>query len=267
MWKRRGFPPLAAMLLMLAASPTVQAFLVNVGPADIGTGIYASATVAATAGAGFLDVVVTNTSPLGPVIDGQYANAFITEVTIPNLEGFTLDEENSYVSSFPDTWFSQAGGNPALQLGERHLSWSIGTGPPAKKTWVMSLGAGPSTQGNDNSIASINVLDSANVPQEGWAVGFLNTSPDIYSGAVFDSARFFFKFLETETPSDLDFYAIENSISVKFAGGGYSSRLTVPEPATIIFLALSSLSLLRKGGRRNRIRSWPTKTNPSSSVT
>ena len=100
---------------------------------------------------------------------------------------------------------------------------------------------------NCNTLASLKALDADGIPQEGFATGFLNPSPEPYSGAVFDSALFHFALDTTDTP-DEGFWADFNTLVVKFQGGGdYSLRTTSnPEPTTLSFLALGGLAILKR---------------------
>jgi hypothetical protein len=88
------------------------------------------------------------------------------------------------------------------------------------------------------------------VPQEYYAQGFLNPSPDVNSGAVFDSALFHFAFNETTTP-DASYYLNPDTLFIKYVGGGDYSRhqSNVPEPSTVALLGLGTLVLLRKEKR------------------
>jgi hypothetical protein len=98
---------------------------------------------------------------------------------------------------------------------------------------------------NDNTIASASVLDAL-IPQEGHAVGFLNTDPDEYSGAVFDTALFHFVFDESAVP-DTSFYANPDTLVVKFVGGGYSLHVpNVPEPSSVLLIGFGALAVLKR---------------------
>ena len=97
---------------------------------------------------------------------------------------------------------------------------------------------------SDNALGSLSALDANGVPQEGYAGGFLNPEPGQY-GAVFDSALFHFA-LDTTDTLDETHWADENTLVVKFQGGGYSQRVANPEPATMCMLAVGGLTLLRR---------------------
>jgi hypothetical protein len=101
---------------------------------------------------------------------------------------------------------------------------------------------------NDNAIGSNNALDASFIPQEGFAVGWLDPDPTPPGdhGMVFDSAHFRFVLNTTDTP-DASLWA-DSGLAIKFQGGGdYSYHVfNVPEPATIALLAIGSLALLRK---------------------
>jgi hypothetical protein len=90
---------IAFCLLLFAAE--CEAVTVTYFPqTNIGGGIQGSATAMITSGSGYLDILLTNTSPLGPDIPPEgIANPFITEIEFKYLDGFTLNEVSSYVSS------------------------------------------------------------------------------------------------------------------------------------------------------------------------
>jgi hypothetical protein len=104
---------------------------------------------------------------------------------------------------------------------------------------------------NCNTLASLKALDADGIPQEGFATGFLNPSPETYSGAVFDSALFHFALDTTDTP-DEGLWDTSEVLVVKFQGGGdYSMRVPhAPEPATMCMLAVGGLALLRRRLRK-----------------
>ncbi len=213
----------------------------------IGGGIYGTAEAEITSGSGYIDIIVRNTSSIGPVIspDGR-ANPFITEIEFVDITGFTFNESASYASSLSDTLFAQGAGNAAVHYAERNLYYRlVAPDTPGMDKCLMTENA--DNIRNDNTVGSANILDGSNIPQEGWAVGFLNTHPDIYSGTVFDAALFHFAYDETGTP-DVSFYATQNTLVVKFVGGGdYSDHVAnVPEPATMALFGLGSLMLLRR---------------------
>lgn len=210
-------------------------------------GIYASATATITTGPGWMDVVIQNTSPLGPDLGLGNANPFITELEFKNLPGFDLDWSSSYVESLPDSYFSHGKDNPAtLESTPQTLNYFILAGDhPGMDLCFMGLGA--NNIENDNTIISANVLDVSNVPQEAYAEGFLNDDGANH-GAVFDAARFHFAYTQGGTP-DGSFYTDASTLTVKFAGGGdysYKHTYNVPEPMTIALFGLGGLFLRRK---------------------
>ena len=237
-------------ILLFSTSLSYGTITVDFPEVDIGGGIKGSATATIEAGPGYLDIIVENTSPLGPTIDSQIANPFITEIEfkyLPESSGFTLDEASSYVESYADTYFAKGVGNTALQLGQQNLYYSfVPSDSSGMDRCLMTLEADDLR--NDNTIASLIVLDGSNIPQEGHANGFLNDSPSADSGAIFDKARFHFAFFGSGTP-DENFYGDQATLVVKFVGGGdysYKSHVyNVPEPTTLAILGLGAL-LLRK---------------------
>jgi hypothetical protein len=241
----------ALLMTFLVASSASAATMTYFYLPDIsgssGAGIEASAVATITTGPGYMDIVLQNTSPLGPVISPNgYANPFITEMEFDIQGGFTLDQSNSYVSSFSDTWFAQGftqgAANPAQQLGAMNLNYGIvASDSPGMQLCFMASGgqAQADNNQNDNTIGSMNVLNGSYVPQEGWAQGFLKMDPYNYSGTVFDAALFHFAFSGTDTP-DANFYANPGALTIKFVGGGYSLHATnntaVPEPASLLLI-------------------------------
>lgn len=212
---------------------------------NIGGGIYASAEAQVTTGTGYIDISVKNTSLLGPTIDGKIANPFIwmIEFLLPN--GFTMDETNSYVSSLTGSLFAQGDANPALNLSVINLNYNI-ENSHTNKNKCFETGQADNIQ-NDNTIASINVLDGSLIPQEGHAIGFLDTNPQTDSGAVFDEVRFHVALNESLIP-DENFYTAAQTLELKYQGGGNFSMYVenVPEPATLWLLGLGGSVLLRK---------------------
>jgi len=217
--------------------------------------IMASAEAEVTSGSGYLDIVLTNTSALGPVLanPNRRANPFIMEIEIVFEGGFTLNQSASYVSSFSNTWFAQGSSkgsmNPAVQLGAMNLDYNF-VAPDSAGMDTCFMTGDADNFNNNNTIASMNVLDGSYVPQESYAEGFLNPSPDVNSGAVFDSALFHFAFDETATP-DASFYLTADTLYIKYIGSGDHSRhqSNVPEPSTVALLGLGTLVLLRKRKR------------------
>jgi len=213
--------------------------------ANIGGGIAGSATATVTSGAGYVDILLQNTSPLGPSIGvNGIANPFITEIEFFIPSGWALNESASYVQSLATTLFAQGAGNAAVNYAPRNLYYKITDSDSPGMNKCFMFGDADNLR-NDNSIGSINVLNGSNVPQEGWAEGFLAAQPDQYSGTVFDAALFHFVFTGDTPPESL--FADPGSLITKFVGGGYSSHVSnVPEPATLAILGLGGMALLRK---------------------
>jgi hypothetical protein len=257
--KRKCLWGAIAILFLLFNSGASYAVTVYFPETDIsgtaGEGIVGSAQAEITSGSGYLDIVLTNTSPLGPVLanPNRRANPFIMEIEVVFAGGFTLNAGSSYVSSFSDTWFAQGKTkntmNPAVQLGILNLDYNlVGPDSPGMDTCFMTADA--DNVSNNNTIGSINVLDGEYRPQESYAEGFLDTQPNADSGAVFDSALFHFVFNETATP-DASFYLTPETLFIKYIGGGdYSMHVAnVPEPSSVALLGLGTLALLRKRKR------------------
>lgn len=217
--------------------------------------IMASAQAEVTSGSGYLDVVLTNTSPLGPILSNpaNRANPFLMEIEIVFQGGFTLNGSASYVSSFSDTWFAQGrskgSNNPAVQLGAMNLDYNL-VAPDSHGMDICFMTGEADNVSNNNTVASMDVLDGSYVPQEAYADGFLNPSPDVNSGAVFDTVLFHFAFNESLTP-DASYYLTHDTLFVKYIGGGDYSlhQSSVPEPSTVALLGLGTLALLRKRKR------------------
>ncbi|MHC4068354.1 MAG: PEP-CTERM sorting domain-containing protein [Planctomycetota bacterium] len=218
-------------------------------------GIMASAQAEVTSGVGYIDILLTNTSPLGPVLanPNKRANPFIMEIEIAFDSGLTLNESASYVSSLSSTYFAQGktgnSNNPATQLGVMNLDYNF-VAPDSHGMDTCFMTGDADNVSNNNTVASMNVLDGSYVPQEYYAQGFLNTQPNDNSGAVFDSALFHFAFDEAVTP-DASFYLTSDTLFVKYIGGGdYSMhQASVPEPSTVALLGLGALVLLKKRKR------------------
>jgi len=244
---------LASVLIASNAAATTTTYFMS---SDIGGGIAATAVATITAGPGYLDIVLQNTSPLGPVIGSEYANPFLTEIEFNIESGLTLDEGASYASSFSTTRFANGLDNATTVLGSLTLAYAfVAADTPGMQLCIMSSGGTAEADNirNDNTIGSINVLDGSYVPLEGYVGGFLNAQPDADSGAIFDSALFHFVFTDPEITPDEAFYATSGNLVVKFVGGGdYSQHVVnvVPEPSTALLLGAGLMGLI---GARKRI--------------
>ncbi len=249
--KKTGFLRLFALaVVLLYCGVAAEGTMVYFPSTDIGGGIIGTAEAEVTSGAGYLDVLLTNTSALGPELaSGQRANPFIMEIELAFDDGLTLDEGSSYVSSLTDSLFAQGQGNAAVNYAARNLYYNL-VAPDSPGMQKCFMTASADNIRNDNTVGSINVLDGSNVPQENYAVGFLNTQPDQYSGTVFDSVLFHFAFNESVVP-DTSFYLTEATLYVKYVGGGdYSEHVaSVPEPATFVLFCLGGIGLVRRRGR------------------
>ncbi|MHC5074353.1 MAG: PEP-CTERM sorting domain-containing protein [Planctomycetota bacterium] len=224
----------------------------------VSSGIYGTAYAEVTSGTGYVDIVVTNTSVLGPYLtvgeEEGYANPYIIELEFTYADGLVLDEDNSYAYSLSDSLFAQGSGNAAKNLAAQQLYYNIVAADSAgMKKCLMTAEA--DNENNDNTIGSLNVLDGSDIPQEGWALGFLNpeSNPPLPGaedhGTVFDAVRFHLEF--TGDAPDESYYATPGTLMVKYVGGGdYSDhQANVPEPATIAILGLGGLFVLRRRKR------------------
>lgn len=217
---------------------------------DIGGGIYASSTATVTTGAGYVDVIIQNTSPLGPQIAGEYANPFISELEFTFPNGLMVDTANSGVTSVAGSYFSQGTGTALYSAASRTLNYDVvdRDDPHGLMKKCLMSNAEVGNNQNDNTTASINVLDGLKIPREGHAIGFLNAHPDTYSGAIFDAVTYHIAFEQTGVIVPESFYTEVDRLVVKYkGGGGFSLHVyNVPEPATICLLGFGVLALLKK---------------------
>lgn len=239
---------LSLILLLVLAPPAWSTTVITNFPlTDIGGGIQGSAQASVTNSGSSLDIILTNTSPLHGT-PGDYANPFITELEYTIPSGYTLDEANSYVQSISGTYISNGAGVVATALGVQTLSWEIvAADSPGMQGCFMTTEA--DNQRNDNTIASLNVLDGSLIPQENYAVGFLNPSPNTDSGAVFDQVLLHFVYFGAAPDAALFADAELASLIVKFVGGGdFSAKhvgngVIIPEPSSIGLIGLGLLLL------------------------
>jgi hypothetical protein len=187
---------------------------------------------------------------------GDYSNPFLTELEFTIPSGYTLDEDGTYVQSLSTTYISNGAGVAATLLGVQNLYYTVvAPDTPGMDLCLMTTEA--DNQRNDNTIASVSVLDGSYIPQENYAVGFLNPSPNADSGAVFDSALFHFEYVGTAPDASLFADADIASLVVKFVGGGdYSYKhvgngTIIPEPTTLRLLGFGLLVLV---GMRKRMK-------------
>ena len=242
----------AATLMFHGAAPGAVMFFDPMDISDDGSGLIASASAVITTGPGYVEVLLQNTSPRQDDFQGsgESASPFITELAI-QVKDYEVLIDSCYARSTPATLFAQGQGNPATAMGVRNLHWYGAVLPHMPETNKVLVYTEAGVTPNDNVIGSANVLDADNIPQEGFAVGFLNPSPDGDNGAVFDSVLFHFALNMADTP-DATYWETEDALVVKFQGGGdYSMRGHVPEPATLMLIAVGVLPIL-SGLRRKR---------------
>ncbi len=156
-------------ILLMLGSPSAHATIVNVdfGPTDIGRGITGQATATVESGTaggnGYLDIYLTNTSPLGPEVDpGMYANPFITQLDIAIENGWVLNEGASHAKAVSGTYVSDDG-NPVLTLASGtilHYKFFESNVPGMSKCLI---GAEADNIKNDNAIGSFNILTNGSL--------------------------------------------------------------------------------------------------------
>lgn len=234
----------SAAILLFSISLSYGAITTYFSEVDAGFGIYASATATVTAGAGFVDVAIQNTSPLGGSL-GNYANPYITELKFTFPDGLVVDGDNSSVTSKAGSYFAQGADTAALYTADsKTLNYDF-LGPDTVRMKKRLTSGDPANNQNDNTIASMNILDGSYIPRDDSAVGFLNSRPGTYSGAVFDTVTFHILFTTDDVVAE-SFYANAQTLVVKYQGYGSSYHAyNTPEPTTFAILALGAL-LLRK---------------------
>lgn len=231
-------------VVFLSVSISYGSIVTYFAPANAGNGVYASATATVTTGVGFVDIVIQNTSPLGGTA-GQYKNPYITEIELAYLDG--LEVASGSVTSKAGSYFAQGTSVAALYTADaKTLNYNVVAPDTAKmKKCLMSYANADNNQ-NDNTVASMNVLNGAFIPQDNTAVGFLDPKPTTYSGAVFDTVTFHINFT-TNVQIDESYYAAPETLVVKYQGYGTSYHAyNIPEPATMGLLSLGGLLLRRR---------------------
>jgi len=229
----------------LSFGNSVTTYFQAVDISDDDSGLWASAVGYVTTGSGYVEIELVNLSPRQDNFQdtGLSANPFITEIEI-SLNGYSAIASSSTVRSTESTLYTSGAGVAATSMGPADLYYKlVAADSPGMDTCLM-FGEADNLR-NDNAIGSLNVLDASNIPQEDFATGFLNASPNPDSGVVIDSAIFRFELNTTDT-LDAAYWAAGNMV-VKYQGGGdYSMHVeNIPEPATMAYLGLSFLALIR----------------------
>lgn len=240
--------------LYVCASATNAAITTHFTSTDIGAGLYGSAVATVTTGAGYVDVAIQNTSSLGQ-IDDDWATPYITELKLTFPDDQMVDVANSHVHSLAGSCFGQGAGEEVLYSDSTQtLNYTLveKDDPKGKMKKCPVSYAKAVNNGNDNTIASMNILDGSLVPQEDRATGFLNPVSDPYSGAVFGTVVFHFEFTDELYHVQESFYEEADTLVVKYQGGGdYSYRVSsagvhnVPEPATLTLVVIGSLAMTK----------------------
>jgi len=240
------------VVLCLVASGARASVMTYFSPADIsndGSGLIGSAVATVTTGAGYIDVAIQNTSPLGQ-LGSDWATPFITELEFTFPDGLIVDTVNSQVNSAPGSSFGQGAGVSVLYSASSHLlNYSVVDPDSGKMKKCLMSYADAVNNRNDNTVASANILDGSLIPQEDRAVGFLNPDPGTYSGAVFDEVVFHIEFTDGAAFVPESYYAAPDTLVVKYQGGGdysYHAYNVVPEPASIGLLGVVGLLALAR---------------------
>ncbi|NNJ70500.1 MAG: PEP-CTERM sorting domain-containing protein [Kiritimatiellales bacterium] len=240
---------LAAFILGVSfAQATVTTYFTAADISDDGSGLMGSAVAAVTTGAGYVDVAIRNTSPLGQ-LGGDYATPYITELEFTFPDGLVVDASSQVISA-AGSYFGQGTDASVLySASSQVLNYSVvdRDDPKGKMKKCLMSYAEAANNRNDNSVASWDVLDGALIPQEDRAVGFLKPVPDTYSGAVFDTVVFHIEFTDNQYVVDESFYATPETLVIKYQGGGdYSYHAyNIPEPASVTLMAIGTLAVIR----------------------
>jgi len=238
------------MVLGLLASGASASVTTYFSPADIsddGSNLIGSAVAKVTTGAGYIDVAIQNTSPLGQ-LGSDWATPFITELELTFPDGLIVDTVNSQVNSAAGSSFGQGAGVSVLYSASAQLlNYNVVDPDTAGMKKCLMSYADAVNNRNDNTIASANMLNGSMIPLEDRAVGFLNPDPDTYSGAVFDEVVFHIEFTDGAAFVPESYYAAADTLVVKYQGGGdysYHAYNVVPEPASIGLLGVFGLLAL-----------------------
>ncbi len=164
-----------------------------------------------------------------------------------------MDVANSNVVSKAGSYFAQDANAAIYEASSKVLNYDLvdRDDPKGKMKKCLMGHAEAGINQNDNSTASMNVLDGSYIPMEGWAEGFLKPQPNTYSGAVFDTVIYHIVFEQTGALVAESFYAEPDRLVVKYQGGGdYSYHsYNVPEPATLALFCLGGLLIRKRRAR------------------